>query len=531
MPIPVIPNRFALRTTVPGTNTNSNYTIPQARQSYTYRPRNMGDIAAERAVRNRQQRTAYDRVNGQGTYNAQQSNKDTQVDILKSKQEDTLAQMAGGAANGIDATMGILSMVPGSNLAGDTYFALKGAKDLNQGNYLGAALNTVPIGASVLGRGLDMATPYIRTGLDNLSNMFGIGLDRASQLYKPLRDYRVSKLFGEPKLTPEFTTAPDNSFSYKYPYSNERFGYYFKTTNPHTNVVTGFIPLNEKSTAFFQSDVPNSYYNEMATQIRNKNWEDSAKLGLHKSEWVDKMNNDDLLDFVNGGTQNIKDTPINSSLWNKTVNYFNSSDYADKINRTANKYRYNPFIKEYLPYMFNHNSFTNVSERLMEKYDPYSGAFHFSLPGTNGANGANVFRNFANATPDYGIPTYFHEVGGHGTEKYFGFNRTTDPTGVSQASISKIGSSPAAENIINKGLGQDYYVRPNEMRARAISTNAFINQYPKRAKELFKIDDLGNIGQTIGGSEPDQLLTGSFNTDWPAFDDYLHNAYKKGGKI
>jgi hypothetical protein len=28
----------------------------------------------------------------------------------------------------------------------------------------------------------------------------------------------------------------------------------------------------------------------------------SAKLGLHKSEWVDKMNNDDLLDFVNGGT-------------------------------------------------------------------------------------------------------------------------------------------------------------------------------------------------------------------------------------
>ena len=47
MPIPVIPSRFALRTTVPGTNTNSNYTIPQARQSYTYRPRNMGDIAAE----------------------------------------------------------------------------------------------------------------------------------------------------------------------------------------------------------------------------------------------------------------------------------------------------------------------------------------------------------------------------------------------------------------------------------------------------------------------------------------------------
>jgi hypothetical protein len=28
MPIPVIPNRFAPRTTVPGTNTNSNYTIP-----------------------------------------------------------------------------------------------------------------------------------------------------------------------------------------------------------------------------------------------------------------------------------------------------------------------------------------------------------------------------------------------------------------------------------------------------------------------------------------------------------------------
>jgi hypothetical protein len=41
--------------------------------------------------------------------------------------------MAGGAANGIDATMGILSMVPGANLAGDTYFAMKGAKDLKSG--------------------------------------------------------------------------------------------------------------------------------------------------------------------------------------------------------------------------------------------------------------------------------------------------------------------------------------------------------------------------------------------------------------
>ena len=42
------------------------------------------------------------------------------MDILKSKQEDTLAQMAGGAANGIDTAMGIVSMIPGANLAGDT---------------------------------------------------------------------------------------------------------------------------------------------------------------------------------------------------------------------------------------------------------------------------------------------------------------------------------------------------------------------------------------------------------------------------
>jgi len=39
--------------------------------------------------------------------------------------------MAGGAANGIDTAMGIVSMIPGANLAGDTYFAMKGAKDLN----------------------------------------------------------------------------------------------------------------------------------------------------------------------------------------------------------------------------------------------------------------------------------------------------------------------------------------------------------------------------------------------------------------
>ena len=178
------------------------------------------------------------------------------MDILKSKQEDRVAQIAGGAANGIDATMGILSMVPGANLSGDTYFAMKGAKDLSQGNYLGATLNTLPIGASVLGRGLDVATPYIKTGLNNLSNTVGNGLERTSQLYKPLRYYRFNRLLRNPIVPSGFSEFPDNSFTQMYPYNAIKLGQYFRTTNPHTNVVTGLTPLNEKPVIFFQSDVP-----------------------------------------------------------------------------------------------------------------------------------------------------------------------------------------------------------------------------------------------------------------------------------
>jgi len=39
--------------------------------------------------------------------------------------------MAGGAADTIDASMGIMSMIPEANLVGDAYFALKGSKDLS----------------------------------------------------------------------------------------------------------------------------------------------------------------------------------------------------------------------------------------------------------------------------------------------------------------------------------------------------------------------------------------------------------------
>jgi hypothetical protein len=84
--------------------------------------------------------------------------------------------MAGGAADGIDAGMAALSFVPGANLASDTYFGLKGAKALGEGNYTEAALDMLPFGSAAVTKGM----PYIMTGLRNLSNKFSSVLDRAS---------------------------------------------------------------------------------------------------------------------------------------------------------------------------------------------------------------------------------------------------------------------------------------------------------------------------------------------------------------
>lgn len=534
MPIPIIPSRFAPRTTVPGTNTNSNYTVPQAinnaRQSYTYRPKNMGDIAAERAVRNRQQRTNYDRVHGQGTYNAQQSNKNTQMDILKSKQEDTLAQMAGGAANGIDTAMGIVSMIPGANLAGDTYFAMKGAKDLNQGNYLDAALNTLPIGASVLGKGLDVATPYIKTGLENLSNMFGAGVDRASQLYKPFREYRIGKLLGEPKLTSEFTKVPDNSFSYMYPDMRFNVGQYFNTTNPHTIVSSGLKPLNNKSTYFFQADTPGSYYYNMVQKARDdsKYLDTSTKIGLHFNQ-TSKLNNHELLDFLTDGSQDVKDTPWNKLLQGYLKNYFTSDNYKKAFMQSKYKDSYDKFINGFVFPAFNNYSYRNVSPRLMSKISETKPGYttfgmHTSLSNSVG-NGYNLFNDVTRRTVPAGTQTYFHEVGGHGTEEAFGINKVKDPTNISQKFLQQTSSQPSS----NSGF-QNYLQQPNEMRARGISTNALRTSLPGFSNRYFKINSDGEI-QNIPKRSQLEKLTQSLNGNKDVSLSYLDNIFKQGGKI
>jgi len=63
---------------------------------------------------------------------------------------DYLGQAAGLAADAIDGTMMGLSMVPGLNLAGDTYWTLKGAKSASQGDWLSAAADWIPMGSSVI---------------------------------------------------------------------------------------------------------------------------------------------------------------------------------------------------------------------------------------------------------------------------------------------------------------------------------------------------------------------------------------------
>lgn len=536
MPIPIIPSRFAPRTTVPGTNTNSNYTVPQAinnaRQSYTYRPKNMGDIAAERAVRNRQQRTNYDRVHGQGTYNAQQSNKNTQMDILKSKQEDTLAQMAGGAANGIDTAMGIVSMIPGANLAGDTYFAMKGAKDLSQGNYLDAALDTLPVGASVLGKRLDMATPYIKTGLENLSNMFGTGLDRVSQLYKPLRDYRIGKLFGEPKLTSEFTKVPDNSFSYMYPNMRFNFGQYFDTTNPHTIVSSGLKPLNDKSTYFFQADTPGSHYYNMAQKARDDSryLKASTKVGLN-SHQTGRLNNHELLDFLTEGSQDVKDTPWNKLMQGWTKNYFTSDGYKKAFMQSKYKDSYDKFINGFVFPAFNSYTYRNVSPGLMYKITNTKPGYitfgqHTKIPnGMAVGNGYNLFNDVTRQSVPSGTQTYFHEVGGHGTEEAFGIDKIKDPTNISQKFLQQTSSQPS----LNSGF-QNYLQQPNEMRARGISTNALRTSLPGFSNRYFKINSDGEIQNIPKHSQLEQL-TQSLNVNKDVSLSYLDNIFKQGGKI
>ena len=240
-----------------------------------------------------------------------------------------------------------------------------------------------------------------------------------------------------------------------------------------------------------------------------------------------KMDDNDLLDFITDGSQNIKDTPINKLLWDNAVDYFKSQNYINRINKTVGYPKYEQFIQEYLPSAFNNNSIINLSSRLMKKYNPGSRGYHFQI----GRNGSTGLRDFANQEPDYAITTYFHEVGGHGTEGYFGLGKTADPTGVSQTSMAKVNSSTTVKNEVSEHVGEDYYTRPNEMRARALATNMFIHMYPKRAGRLFDIDYFGDINRVISDSQPGRLFFGSFKKDWSALTDYLHNAYKQGGKL
>lgn len=111
----------------------------------TIETRSMADVAADRAVRKRAERQQYDAQHGAGTYDAQESKKQTAYDISTTK-PDAIGTAAGYAADAIDGAMMGASMIPGmGKLAGMTYWGLKGAKDASQGNYLLGALEASPI--------------------------------------------------------------------------------------------------------------------------------------------------------------------------------------------------------------------------------------------------------------------------------------------------------------------------------------------------------------------------------------------------
>lgn len=109
--------------------------------------RKQADISAEHAVRRRQER----RTNP--NFAEQEAKRQLNVELAKARQDGEVGVAARYAADAIDGAMMAASMLPGyGKLMGTTYFGLKGAKDLSQGDYLNGAINTMPIWATPLMR-------------------------------------------------------------------------------------------------------------------------------------------------------------------------------------------------------------------------------------------------------------------------------------------------------------------------------------------------------------------------------------------
>lgn len=162
------------RTTLPvqQSNTSVNQTKLTAQKSFTNRKRKMSDIAAERAVKERQQRQQYDAQYGKGTYNAKKTQERTAYQVAKAQEPDVvdnLLQAGQAVASGIGMAADMVSHIP-------VYSSLKaaqaGSEAINTGNPVKgveAVLWGLPLAGGVYSQSIK---PVVQTAAYNFSPMY-----------------------------------------------------------------------------------------------------------------------------------------------------------------------------------------------------------------------------------------------------------------------------------------------------------------------------------------------------------------------
>ena len=291
---------------------------------------------------------------------------------------------------------------------------------------------------------------------------------------------------------------------------NSNMGYYFKTDNPHIIQPNGLKRLNEKPTYFFQSENPNSYYFKYQDKARSE----TPKVGINPQD----LSVNDFLDFLLGGSQNLEGLPIYKKL-NKDINrLFNSKNY--QYNLHMSNFNADKFNNDFLPKMLQNSTTANISNRLTNIYGSKTSSgintHYIKMPTVNNV----LVRDMVNTPTEDVLQTYYHEVGGHGTDSFFGTTKTYDNTGLTDKFIKPIN---------NKNQFLQYNKRPNEIRAKALSTKALFINYPKFSREYFKTSPDGRIERAFDNSQFYNLTRAT--GDWIDAQNYVNDVYEKGGKL
>lgn len=383
-----------------------------------------------------------------------------------------------------------------------------------------------PVGEFVVGNAVlspvFKAVPYIKSEIFNL-------IKKTSPYIKSSRNYTLNNFLDKTNLLkePNFNSEiPNNNYSDILIDRRFNLGQYLNTDNTHTIVTSGLKPLNEKSTYAFQANIPDSYYSNLADKVIDSNTaSDWIKYGIDNYD-VKNLDKNDIIDYLTDGSQDIKNTNLNNLLRTQVKNYFNSPEYNNRI-----RYGVGP-IDGFLNYSLKNSSYRDISDRLMSKVAQTKPGYATWGTHTGFVNkrplGLNLFNNMHNRNTPNSLQTYYHEVGGHGTEDVYGVDNFYDPTLVSNKIKNKIFQNMSTEEKRTSKI-QNYLDQPNEMRARGTAVNIFQHSYPDNSFYL-KSAKNKNINVVPVGSQLDQLLD-SFNFNLDATNDYINQVYKQGGKL